>query len=307
MHYFKKIYKIVMALVLALSMGLALTGCGGGSAASSSSSASKAKASASKGTELTIRMLDIGQGDSFLLEKDGKFVLVDAGDIEHREAIVQLLQKYKVKTLSKVVITHPHADHMGGMNAIFKNFKIEAIYDDGVATGTASYKNYLKQIQADKIPYKTLKAGDTVAFFDDVQYKVVGPVKAIKNAKGAEDPNNNSLVGRLTYGDFSMMFTGDAEKEEEASILEKNATLKSNVLKCGHHGSRTSTSPEFLKAVAPTDAFISCGQGNDYGHPHKVTVDKLEKAKINIYRTDRDGTVTLTTSGNGYKISKERK
>ncbi len=304
MNYFKKIYKIIAALVLTLTMGLALAGCGGGSAASSKAAP---KTQSAKGSELTIRMLDIGQGDSFLLEKDGKFVLIDAGDIEHRDAIVQLLQKYKVKTLSKVVITHPHADHLGGMNAIFKNFKIESIYDDGVVSGTASYKNYLKQIQANKIAYKTLKAGDTVKFFDDVSYKVVGPVKDMKDQKGKEDLNNNSIVGRLTYGDFSMLFTGDAEKEEEATILSQKATLASNVLKVGHHGSRTSTSPDFLKAVAPKDAFISCGQGNDYGHPHKVTVDKLEKAKVNIYRTDRDGTVTLTTSGSGYKISKERK
>ncbi len=305
MTYFKKLFQTIIALVLTLTLGLALSGCGGSSAASSAKSSSTAKAS--KGSALTIRMLDIGQGDSFLLEKDGKFVLIDAGDIEHREAIVQLLQKYKVKTLSKVVITHPHADHLGGMNAIFKNFKIESIYDDGVVSGTASYKNYLKQIQANKIAYKTLKAGDSVNFFDGVTYKVVGPVKDLKDSKGKEDLNNNSIVGRLSYGDFSMMFTGDAEKEEEASILSQKATLKSNVLKVGHHGSRTSTSPDFLKAVAPKDAFISCGQGNDYGHPHKVTVDKLEKAKVNMYRTDRDGTVTLTTDGSSYKISKERK
>ena len=251
-------------------------------------------------------MLDIGQGDACLLEKDGTFVLIDSGDIEHRDAIVALLKKYKVKSLSKVVITHPHADHLGGMNAIFKNFKVEAIYDDGMPSGTASYKNYLKAIKANQIPYKALKAGDALSFFDGVTYKVLGPVKVIKDQKGNSDFNNNSIVGRLSYGNFSMMFTGDAEKEEEASILANKGVLKSDVLKVGHHGSRTSTSPEFLKAVAPKEAFISCGLNNDYGHPHKTTVAKLEKAKIHIYRTDRDGTLTLTTTGDGYKITKER-
>lgn len=301
----KQIWKYLLAIVLTLTVGLAAAGCGG--AAASSSAASKAKSSAVKdGKALTVRMLDIGQGDACLLEKDGKFVLIDSGDIEHRDAIVALLKKYKVKSLSKVVITHPHADHLGGMNAIFKNFKVEAIYDDGMPSGTASYKNYLKAIKANQIPYKALKAGDALTFFDGVTYKVLGPVKVIKDQKGNSDFNNNSIVGRLSYGNFSMMFTGDAEKEEEASILANKGTLKSDVLKVGHHGSRTSTSPEFLKAVAPKEAFISCGLNNDYGHPHKTTVAKLEKAKVHIYRTDRDGTLTLTTTGDGYKITKER-
>lgn len=300
----KQIWKYLLAIVLTLTVGLAAAGCGG---AVASSAASKAKSSAVKsGKALTVRMLDIGQGDACLLEKDGKFVLIDSGDIEHRDAIVALLKKYKVKSLSKVVITHPHADHLGGMNAIFKNFKVEAIYDDGMPSGTASYKNYLKAIQANKIPYKALKAGDALSFFDGVTYKVIGPVTVIKDQKGNSDFNNNSIVGRLSYGNFSMMFTGDAEKEEEASILANKGTLKSDVLKVGHHGSRTSTSPDFLRAVSPKEAFISCGLNNDYGHPHKTTVAKLEKAKVHIYRTDRDGTLTLTTTGDGYQITKER-
>lgn len=304
MHIFQKLYKILIAFILSVSVGLALSGCGGGSTAASGGT--PAKADGGKSSTLTVRMLDIGQGDSFLLEKDGKFVMIDTGDIEHRDAIVQLLKKYHVKTISKIIITHPHADHLGGMNAIFKNFKVESIYDDGMPSGTASYKNYLKQIEANKIPYKSLKAGDELNFFDGVKFKVLGPVKKIKDQKGNSDFNNNSIVGRLTYGNFSMMFTGDAEKEEEASILSQKGTFKSDVLKVGHHGSRTSTSPDFLKAVAPKEAFISCGQGNDYGHPHKVTVDKLNKAKVHIYRTDRDGTVTLTTTGKEYTIQKER-
>ena len=304
MHIFQKLYKILIAFILSVSVGLALSGCGGGSTAASGGTPDKADGG--KSSTLTVRMLDIGQGDSFLLEKDGKFVMVDTGDIEHRDAIVQLLKKYHVKTISKIIITHPHADHLGGMNAIFKNFKVESIYDDGMPSGTASYKNYLKQIEANKIPYKSLKAGDELNFFDGVKFKVLGPVKKIKDQKGNSDFNNNSIVGRLTYGNFSMMFTGDAEKEEEASILSQKGTFKSDVLKVGHHGSRTSTSPDFLKAVAPREAFISCGQGNDYGHPHKVTVDKLNKAKVHIYRTDRDGTVTLTTTGKEYTIQKER-
>ena len=303
MHIFQKLMKFLAVFLLSLSLTAAFSACG----SSASSSASPAKASAAaKGGQLTVRMLDIGQGDAFLLEKDGKFAMIDTGDIEHRDQIVALLHKYKVKEISKIIITHPHADHLGGMNAIFKNFKVDAIYDDGMPAATGSYNNYLKQIKANKIPYHVLKAGDEVDFFDGVKYNVLGPVKVIKDQKGNSDFNNNSVVGRLTYGKFSMMFTGDAEKEEEKTILDKGGTLKSDVLKVGHHGSRTSTSPAFLKAVSPKDAFISCGQGNDYGHPHKVTLDKLEKAKVHVYRTDRNGTVTLTTDGSSYHIEKER-
>lgn len=305
MHLFKNLMKFLAVLLLSLSLTAAFSACGS-AAPSASSSGAKTSASAKGGSQLTVRMLDIGQGDAFLLEKDGKFVMIDTGDIEHRDQIVALLHKYKVKEISKIIITHPHADHLGGMNAIFKNFKVDAIYDDGMPAGTGSYKNYLKQIKEKKIPYHVLKAGDEVDFFDGVKFNVLGPVKVIKDQKGNSDFNNNSIVGRLTYGSFSMMFTGDAEQEEEKTILGKGGTLKSDVLKVGHHGSRTSTSPAFLKAVSPKNAFISCGQGNDYGHPHKVTIDKLEKAKVQIYRTDRNGTVTLTSDGSSYRIEKER-
>lgn len=305
MHLFKNLMKFLAVFLLSLSLTAAFSACGS-AAPSASSGGAKTSASAKGGSQLIVRMLDIGQGDAFLLEKDGKFVMIDTGDIEHRDQIVALLHKYKVKEISKIIITHPHADHLGGMNAIFKNFKVDAIYDDGMPAGTGSYKNYLKQIKEKKIPYHVLKAGDEVDFFDGVKFNVLGPVKVIKDQKGNSDFNNNSIVGRLTYGSFSMMFTGDAEQEEEKTILGKGGTLKSDVLKVGHHGSRTSTSPAFLKAVSPKNAFISCGQGNDYGHPHKVTIDKLEKAKVQIYRTDRNGTVTLTSDGSSYRIEKER-
>ena len=231
-------------------------------------------------------MLDIGQGDAFLLEKDGKFAMIDTGDVEHREALVKYLHEYGVKELSNVIITHPHADHMGGMKAVFDNIKVDNIYDDGVPTNTNTYKTYLKNIKTKNIPFHIPKAGETIALFDGVDFHVAGPVSEITDQKGRPDLNNNSIVGKLTYGDFSMLFTGDAEKEEESAIL-------------------TGTTPSFLKAVAPKEAFISCGQGNDYGHPHKETMTKLENAGIHIFRTDRDGTVTLTTDGSTYQIAKE--
>ena len=226
MHIFQKLYKILIAFILSVSVGLALSGCGGSTAASGSTGGAAAKGDNGKSSTLTVRMLDIGQGDSFLLEKDGKFVMIDTGDIEHREAIVQLLKKYHVKTISKIIITHPHADHLGGMNAIFKNFKVESIYDDGMPANTASYKNYLKQIEANKIPYQSLKAGDEVNFFDGVNFKVLGPVKKIKDQKGNSDFNNNSIVGRLTYGNFSMMLLAMRKKKRKHPFCRRRERLR---------------------------------------------------------------------------------
>ena len=250
MHLFKKLAKAFMIILLAAVTGFALAGCGGSGASSSSAkapAAGAAKTPAKPGDKLIIRMLDIGQGDAFLLEKDGKFAMIDTGDVEHREALVKYLHEYGVKELSNVIITHPHADHMGGMKAVFDNIKVDNIYDDGVPTNTNTYKTYLKNIKTKNIPFHIPKAGETIALFDGVDFHVAGPVSEITDQKGRPDLNNNSIVGKLTYGDFSMLFTGDAEKEEESAILKSGFGLKSDVLKVGHHGSRSQGSIHFLR------------------------------------------------------------
>lgn len=296
---FKKIFRILAAVLLVLSAGFSLAGCGAAEQDKSAAAAGKA------GSPLAVRMLDIGQGDAFLLEKDGQFVMIDSGDIDHRDELVKLLHRYGVKEISKVIITHPHADHLGGMAAVFKNFKVGAVYDDGTATSTGSYRNYLKTIKTKKIPYQSLKAGDKVELFSGVSFDVLGPVSEIRDSKGKPDLNNNSVVGRLSYGSFSVLFTGDAEKEEESAILKHGGNIRSDILKSGHHGSRTSSSDAWLRAASPKAALISCGQGNSYGHPHKTTLTRYEKARMEVYRTDRDGTVTVTSDGKSYEITKE--
>ncbi len=284
-------------LVAAAAMGL--VGCGEETKAAGETGGS--------GGELVIHVLDIGQGDATLISKDGKWALIDSGDVDHRPQMKEYLRQYGVSALSKVIVTHPHADHIGGMLAVFQTAEIEEIYDDGIPTTTNTYRTYLKNIKAKNIRYHKVGAGDTIPLFDGVVFEVLAPVKVLKNERGEADLNNNSVAGRLVYGNFAMMFTGDAEKEEEKTILENGGNVKCDVLKVGHHGSRTSSSPAFVKAVAPKVGIISLAAGNSYGHPHAKTLKTLEKNKVEIFRTDRDGTVTVTTTGSGdFQIQKQR-
>lgn len=293
----KKLFQWLAALFLAAALALTASGCGG-----------KKQEALPAGSALTVRILDIGQGDAMLLSKDGEWALIDSGDVDHRPEMKKYLKDYGVKKLSKVIITHPHADHVGGMYAVFQAAEIGEIWDSAVPAATNTYRTYLKQIKARNIPFHKAEAGDVIPLFKDVEFRVAGPVKRItEGKKKTPDLNNNSIVGRLTYGGFSMLFTGDAEKAEERTILESGAELRSDVLKAGHHGSRTSTSKEFLRAVSPKAAVISAGAGNSYGLPHKETLTALEKAGVSVYRTDRDGTVTITSDGSeSFTIKKEK-
>ncbi len=259
-----------------------------------------------KNQELIIRMLDIGQGDAILLEKGGKFALIDSGDVEHRSQMAEWLRKYGAGELETVIITHPHIDHLGGMLSVFAHAKINRIYDNGEPYSSYTYRTYRKVISKKEIPCRTLKAGDRIDLLDGVPFTVMGPV-AESHANGEDSrQNNNSIVGQAAYGNFKMLFTGDAEAEEEMSILKTGVDIKSTVLKVGHHGSKTSSTDDFLEAVSPEAALISCGAGNDYGHPSQKTLKKLEARNISVYRTDRNGTITVTTDGKGCRIEKER-
>ena len=254
---------------------------------------------------VTVKMLDVGQGDALLLRTGEQTILIDSGDVDARDKLLRELRAEGVTTIDKLIITHPHADHMGGAEMLFANFTVKEVYDNGQPTTTALYRKYLKDIKAHSIAYKNLKEGDTLDFGGGVSFQVLSPTGEMFST--SKDLNGNSIVSRLVYGDFSMLFTGDSESEAEKRMLARyGKQLKSTILKAPHHGSKTSSSPAYLKAVQPKVALISCGTGNEYHHPHPSTRKKYEKDHIDFYRTDRNGTITIRTDGKSYTVTPER-
>jgi len=253
---------------------------------------------------LQVKVLDIGQGDAILIRGGGQTVLVDTGDIETRDKLVAYIKKEGITAIDTVIITHPHADHLGGMLGVLENFKVKQIYDSGQTATTALYRKYLSEVQKQKIPFNLVTAGEEISITNEIKLKFLAPSKPFITESAI---NNNSIVAKLTYNQFSMLLTGDAEKESEKSMVKNYAKeLKSTVLKAGHHGSNTSSSSGFLKAVGPEAVIISLGANNDYHHPHPSTLKKYVDAQLKVYRTDLDGTVTITSDGKTYKIVKEK-
>ena len=235
---------ILGIIMLAIAV---LTGCGGSqgtSSSSASSGAAKSSATATAGKDVTIKMLNVGQGDSILIQTAEQTVLIDTSDVDERDKFKRELDKAGVKKIDKVILTHPHADHIGGMDVLLKDYQVGTVYDNGMPSTSKLYIGYMKQLKAKGIKHQALKAGDVLDFGSGVSFKVFYPTKELVE-KGTQkgykhDPNNESVVGKLTYGDFSMLFTGDAEQPVEEQLLKADAKdLRSTILKSPHHGSST--------------------------------------------------------------------
>ncbi|MGH9754792.1 MAG: ComEC/Rec2 family competence protein [Blastocatellia bacterium] len=256
---------------------------------------------------LQIYALDVGQGDSTLIiTPEGKSVLIDAGPPQAGDEVVAALRKRDVQSLDLAVATHPHADHIGGMRPVIENFGVKNFLDSGQIYASKVYELMLRAINEKRIRFIEAKKGMKFDLDSGVKLEVLNPQGndqwITKVRPGGSVENANSVVLRLSYGNFSMLFTGDAETETEDLIMESDAPLRAQVLKIGHHGSRHATSARFLEAVAPEAAVISSGDGNRYGHPAQQTLDRLQKAGVKIYRTDLNGEIAIVTDGNKFEI-----
>ena len=251
--------------------------------------------------ELEVYFLDVGQGDSELIripDGDDVFcVLIDTGEYNNADRLTNALRSLGVERIDALINSHPHTDHMGCMARIVQRFDIGTVYmpripDDQVPT-TSAYEALLNALEAKELTAVRLRSGTKILCPETVKFEVIAPeVGDVWSAL-----NDYSGVIRLTYGDTSFLFAGDAEKESEYNILEGGYDVEADVLKCGHHGSRTSTTARFLKAVHPQYAVISCGVDNSYGHPHEETLEKLNILGASIYRTDMDKTVLARSDG----------
>jgi competence protein ComEC len=256
---------------------------------------------------LQIYALDVGQGDSeLIITPEGKSVLIDAGTPQAADEVVAALRKRDVRSLDLAVATHPHADHIGGMRSVIENFGVKNFLDSGKKYPSKEYQRMLEAIAEKGIKFIEAKKGMKFDLDSGVTLEVLNPPGnkqwIMEVRRGGSVENANSVVLRLSYGNFSMLFTGDAETETEDLMMKSGVPLRAQVLKVGHHGSRYATSAEFLEAVAPEAAIISVGAGNRYGHPAQQTLDRLQKAGVKVYRTDLNGDIAIVSDGNTFEI-----
>jgi competence protein ComEC len=261
--------------------------------------------------DLEIVFLDVGQGDcSFIKTPSGVTILIDAGGSPYwlgedaydpgESVVVPYLKSRGITTLDYVIVTHPHGDHFGGMFAVLKDLKVKSFIDNGYTEGDPNYKDLLDIVDKRNIPYEQIKEGDVIEIDKDVVIKVFYPLQ-----KGFlfSDTNNSSIVFKLIYKNFSVLFTGDAEIDLENYLVNKHKKeLSSTVLKVPHHGSRTSSSVKFIKTVNPQVAVIMCGRKNFFGHPHNETVSRYNKLSIDLYITAQEGNVIVLSNGEMFTV-----
>jgi competence protein ComEC len=286
------------------------------------------------GGELQVHILDVGpgNGDSILIiAPGGKSVLIDAGDAGKGKVILDAFKRYNVQQVDYFIATHPHPDHIGGADEVFKATKVLNVVDSGTepdvpeslqvkpapAKGTSKkpappargkstsitkfFDEYKEAITQSGAHYEKAQPGAKYDLGGGARLTVLGPTEPLftrdQMKAGGNLPNANSVVMRLDYGDFSMLFPGDAEDQSEHRMLTKDLNLQVRVLKVAHHGSKYATSQDFIDRVKPEVAIISDGEWNRYGHPAQPVLDRLKAANARLYRTDLQGEITITSRG----------
>lgn len=248
---------------------------------------------------LTVTFLDVGQGDAAVLQCGGQSMMIDGGKAKASSYIYSWLKKNQISHLDVMVATHTDADHIGGLSGALNYAKVGTAYCPVTSGTTKTFQSFVKYLKKQGKSITVPKAGDEFSL-GGAQVRILGPTDP--QAEG----NNSSIVLKVTFGDTSFLFTGDAEREEEQELLESGYDLESTVLKVGHHGSDTSTSYLFLRTVNPQYAVISVGADNTYGHPTEAVLSRLRDADVKTFRTDLQGTITAVSDGKKVTFQTER-
>ena len=252
---------------------------------------------------LTVYYIDVGQGDSILIETpENNYMLIDAGTYNTPPYVPNFLSSLGVTTLQVFVATHPHADHIGQAAAVLNMCTVLSIYHPGMTYNSATYRSFIAAAQAEGCPIYTddnVNPGDYIPIDNTITCQI------LYLNKNASDANDASIVLKVIYGQVSFLFTGDASSATDSTLVP-NWDINCDILKVSHHGSYSSSSNYFLDEATPAVSVISCGLNNSYGHPHQETLDRLRAHNSSIYRTDLNGTVTVTTDGASWNISYEK-
>ena len=300
----KGLWQRLAALTAAAALALGLAACDasaitpGGSADVVPNPSSAASTADTVEAPFEMHSIDVGQALSVLVECDGQYMLYDGGNVDDGSLVVSYLQSQGVEQLEYVFCSHAHEDHVGGLAAALAYFPAYHVYSPVTEASTKCFKDFVKYTQQQGLQVEVPAVGTTWPL-GGATVTMVGPVAQYS------DTNDTSIVLRIEYGSTSFLLTGDMEKTAETDLVNSGVNLRADVLQVGHHGSSTSTGYLFLNSVLPEMAVISCGTGNKYGHPHEETLSILRDAKVDVYRTDLQGTITIGSDGQNYTVGTE--
>ena len=300
----KGLWQRLAALTAAAALALGLAACDasaitpGGSADVVPNPSSAAAAVDTVEAPFEMHFIDVGQALSVLVECDGQYMLYDGGNVDDGSLVVSYLQSQGVEQLEYVFCSHAHEDHVGGLAAALAYFPAYHVYSPVTEASTKCFKDCVKYTQQQGLQVEVPAVGTTWPL-GGATVTMVGPVAQYS------DTNDTSIVLRIEYGSTSFLLTGDMEKTAETDLVNSGVNLRADVLQVGHHGSSTSTGYLFLNAVLPEMGVISCGTGNKYGHPHEETLSILRDAKVDVYRTDLQGTITIGSDGQNFTVGTE--
>ncbi|MDE7298180.1 MAG: MBL fold metallo-hydrolase [Lachnospiraceae bacterium] len=249
---------------------------------------------------LTVTYLDVGQADCTILQCGDRTMLIDGGGNSGARTVLAALEALGVERIDYVVATHSHEDHIGGLDEVLARCPTENIICRREESTTKSYLDFLREAEACGARWIVPEPGLKFAL-GDASFLLLAPSEEV-----FEKANNCSVALLVTFGKTRFLFTGDAEAESERAMLELGLSLEADVYKAGHHGSSTSSTEKFVEAVDPVYAVISCGAGNEYGHPHSEVMSRLEEHDVQIYRTDMMGTVTIVSDGKTLNIRTQK-